>query len=121
MMGLMVGHDGEEGGHFLGEKILGAVVRITKGLVIFGSYQNFILLTLISSKLTWYLVCIFRLAATTFCIKTVLIYSYVISILLCSQLLEGGIRPIVTHMAYALPVKGAQETLESAVNAWEDL
>lgn len=42
MMGLMVGHDGEEGGRFLGEKILGAVVRIAKGLVIFGSYQNFI-------------------------------------------------------------------------------
>lgn len=84
-MGLMLGHDGEKGRHFLGEKRLGAMIWVIKGLVIPGLCQNLIPLTLHPSKLTWYFVCIFCLAVTTFCIKKThhLIYSCV-SILLCS-------------------------------------
>lgn len=37
MMGLMVGGDGKEEGHFLGEEVGGAV-RIIKGLVISRNY-----------------------------------------------------------------------------------
>lgn len=38
MMGLMVGGDGKEEGHFLGEEVVGGAVRIIKGLVISRNY-----------------------------------------------------------------------------------
>lgn len=57
-----------EGGPFLVEIMMGAVVGTIKGLLIPGAYQNLILLTLLPSERTWHFVCIFCLVVTTFCL-----------------------------------------------------
>ena len=98
-------------------------VRSTQRLL----YQNFSWSCLPCFPLNLYFACIFLLAATTFYIKKKrYLFVAMLASLLCSKFLEGRIHtwklpsPIVTQVASASPVEGAQKTLDTGMNEWKD-